>query len=149
MKRCPRCGLDLPLIEFGVMRARPDGLNLYCRLCCRQKVSIQRQKTREYRAAHKITTAIKRKPHLSARGIRRDSKRKIKRARTSAEKVLIAIHGGAETQRQIWSLTLIPKDEVSDALAELILDREAVKPRPLSVAERESWHGENWRYVAA
>src|SRR3989440_10435419 len=50
-KRCPRCEESLPLSEFGVCRARKDGLNLYCKRCIRQKISLSRQALREYKKA--------------------------------------------------------------------------------------------------
>lgn len=43
LKRCPRCEESLPLSEFGVVRARPDGLNLYCKQCVREKMAAFRQ----------------------------------------------------------------------------------------------------------
>ena len=39
LKRCPRCEESLPISEFGVCRARKDGLNLYCKGCIRQKIA--------------------------------------------------------------------------------------------------------------
>jgi len=149
MKRCPKCKETLPLSDFGVVRARPDGLNLYCKRCVRQKVAIQRQKTREYLAARKLTPPVKRKPNMTARGMKRACRREIRKAFTVPEKVLVAINGGAGTQKQIWSLTAIPKDAVADALAVLVLDRGVVKVKPLPLSERESWYGDNWQYIAA
>ena len=51
LKRCPRCEESLPLSEFGVCRARKDGLNLYCKRCIRQKIAQSRQALREYKNA--------------------------------------------------------------------------------------------------
>src|SRR5438552_16078208 len=51
LKRCPRCEESLRLSEFGVCRARKDGLNLYCKRCIRQKISLSRQALREYKKA--------------------------------------------------------------------------------------------------
>jgi 5-methylcytosine-specific restriction endonuclease McrA len=36
MKRCARCGQDLPLSAFGACRTMKDGLNIYCRPCARE-----------------------------------------------------------------------------------------------------------------
>jgi hypothetical protein len=33
MKRCPKCGLDLPETEFHRARDRPSGLSSFCRTC--------------------------------------------------------------------------------------------------------------------
>lgn len=51
LKKCPRCEESLPLSEFGVCRARKDGLNLYCKGCIRQKIAHSRQALREYKNA--------------------------------------------------------------------------------------------------
>lgn len=40
MKRCPDCGTERPVDEFGKNRATKDGLTAYCRM-------HQRQRTRE------------------------------------------------------------------------------------------------------
>lgn len=49
-KCCPRCNETKLLTEFGVCRARKDNLNLYCKLCAREKVYQGRQGLREYKA---------------------------------------------------------------------------------------------------
>src|SRR5947208_9768980 len=51
LKTCPRCEESLLLSEFGVCRARKDGLNLYCKRCIRQKIALSRQALREYKKA--------------------------------------------------------------------------------------------------
>src|SRR5438874_12897318 len=51
LKRCPRCEESLPLSEFGICRARKDGLNLYCKRCIRQKIALSRAALREYKSA--------------------------------------------------------------------------------------------------
>src|SRR5438045_8206010 len=51
LKTCPRCEESLPLSEFGLCRARKDGLNLYCKRCIRQKIALSRQALREYKHA--------------------------------------------------------------------------------------------------
>ena len=35
MKRCPRCGQERPVSEYGLNRARVDGLAAYCKPCAR------------------------------------------------------------------------------------------------------------------
>src|SRR5215510_16416330 len=52
-KLCPICTLELPLIEFGVCRARKDGRNLYCKSCIRTKVTQSRRALKEYKTARK------------------------------------------------------------------------------------------------
>lgn len=45
MKKCSRCGNFCALTEFNRNRSRPDGLQTYCRDCC--KIA-----NREYRRAN-------------------------------------------------------------------------------------------------
>lgn len=126
LKRCPRCEESLPLSEFGVCRARKDGLNLYCKRCIRQKIAISRQALREYKSArskHGVTPAssrsrvtIEAKLGFSPRRIAR-----MLRKLSPADRVREAIRCGARTQKEIAQTTRLPKDEVCDALANLLL----------------------------
>ena len=126
MKRCPRCEESLPLSEFGVCRARKDGLNLYCKRCIRQKIALSRQALREYKKARtKHTTStgsdhsrltLDNKTSLSSRRIAR-----MLRKLSPADRVREAIRCGAHTQKEIAQVTKLPKDEVCDALANLLL----------------------------
>ena len=126
LKRCPRCEESLPLSDFGVCRARKDGLNLYCKRCIRQKIAQSRQALREYRNARirhgstvepeKSRVAIDAKSGFSPRRIAR-----MLRKLSPADRVREAIRCGAETQTQIAQVTRLPKDEVCDALANLLL----------------------------
>jgi len=126
LKRCPRCEESLPVIEFGVCRARKDGLNLYCKRCIRQKIAHSRQALREYKNArirHGATVVPERsrvsidaKAGFSPRRIAR-----MLRKLSPADRVREAIRCGAETQTQIAQVTRLPKDEVCDALANLLL----------------------------
>ncbi len=126
LKRCPRCEESLPLSEFGVCRARKDGLNLYCKRCIRQKISLSRQALREYKKArvkHGSTISsddsrltLDTKTSLSSRRIAR-----MLRKLSPADRVREAIRCGAHTQKEIAQVTKLPKDEVCDALANLLL----------------------------
>jgi hypothetical protein len=126
LKRCPRCEESLPQLEFGVCRARKDGLNLYCKRCIRQKIAQSRQALREYKNArikHGATTApdksrvsIDTKSGFSPRRIAR-----MLRKLSPADRVREAIRCGARTQKEIAHVTRLPKDEVCDALANLLL----------------------------
>jgi hypothetical protein len=126
LKRCPRCEESLPLSDFGVCRARKDGLNLYCKRCIRQKIAQSRQALREYKNARirhgstvepeKSRVAIDAKSGFSPRRIAR-----MLRKLSPADRVREAIRCGAETQTQIAQVTRLPKDEVCDALANLLL----------------------------
>jgi hypothetical protein len=126
LKRCPRCEEALPLSEFGVCLARKDGLNLYCKRCIRQKIAQSRQALREYKNArikHGATVVPERsrvsidaKAGFSPRRIAR-----MLRKLSPADRVREAIRYGAETQTEIAQVTRLPKDEVCDALANLLL----------------------------
>ena len=125
LKRCPRCEESLPLSEFGVCRARKDGLNLYCKRCIRQKIALSRQALREYKkarvkqghtAAERSRLTVDPKSAFSSRRIAR-----MLRKLSPADRVREAIRCGAHTQKEIAQVTKLPKDEVCDALANLLL----------------------------
>jgi len=116
----------LPLSEFGVCRARKDGLNLYCKRCIRQKIALSRQALREYKKARgkhgssissdSARVPLDSKTSLSSRRIAR-----MLRKLSPADRVREAIRCGAHTQKEIAQVTKLPKDEVCDALANLLL----------------------------
>jgi hypothetical protein len=123
LKKCPRCEESLPLSEFGVCRARKDGLNLYCKRCIRQKIALSRQALREYKKARvkhgstdRSRLTLNSKSALSSRRIAR-----MLRKLSPADRVREAIRCGAHTQKEIAHVTKLPKDEVCDALANLLL----------------------------
>ncbi len=124
LKRCPRCEEALPVSEFGICRARKDGLNLYCKRCIRQKIALSRQALREYKSARskhgagatKSRVTLDSKAGFSPRRIAR-----MLRKLSPADRVREAIRCGAETQTEIAQVTRLPKDEVCDALANLLL----------------------------
>jgi hypothetical protein len=128
-KHCPRCGEDLPRSEFGVCRARKDGLNLYCKKCIRQKIRLFRQAVREYKKAQlKHMRSVRPEQSIASRrysdqiGYRltRHAARLLRRG-TPCDRVREAIKRGAHTQPEIARATKLPKDEVCDAIAELLL----------------------------
>jgi hypothetical protein len=126
LKRCPQCEGDLPLSEFGICRARKDGLNLYCKTCIRMKIARSRQSLREYKharmtlrlqgAQHQPKPSIEQKPAFSARRIAR-----MLRKLAPTDRVREAIRGGAETQTEIARVTRLRIDELCDVLANLLL----------------------------
>jgi len=127
LKKCPRCEESLPLLEFGVCRARKDGLNLYCKRCIRQKIAVSRQALREYKKARvkngtSSATADRSRLTLNSKTV--FSSRRIARMLrklSPADRVREAIRCGAHTQKEIALVTKLPKDEVCDALANLLL----------------------------
>src|SRR5438128_836192 len=126
LKTCPRCEESLPLSEFGICRARKDGLNLYCKRCIRQKIALSRAALREYKNArvkHGSKTASDRN-RLTIDAASGFSPRRIARMLrklSPADRVREAIRYGAQTQTEISQVTKLPKDEVCDALANLLL----------------------------
>src|SRR5438876_8798241 len=141
LKRCPRCEESLPLSEFGLCRARKDGLNLYCKRCIRQKISLSRQALREYKKArgkHGSSTssdssrlALDTKASLNSRRIAR-----MLRKLSPADRVREAIRCGAHTQKEIAQVTKLPKDEVCDALANLLLWTREIRTQIVSHTRR-------------
>ena len=124
LKHCPICSQELPLSEFGVCRARKDGRNLYCKSCIRTKVTRSRRALKEYKSARKkyISQQVEIPDFLTPdafanghHGTRMVSKL------SPVERVRDAIRRGARTQREIAHDTKLGKDEIGDALANLLL----------------------------
>jgi hypothetical protein len=125
-KDCPICSQVLPVSEFGICRARKDGRNLYCKTCIRKKVTESRRALREYKSARKRYVA----QHLlaaSESGFEDNSAASAEAVLRSAsklspvERVREAIKKGARTQKEIAQETKLGKDEIGDALANLLL----------------------------
>jgi hypothetical protein len=124
LKTCPRCEESLPLSEFGICRARKDGLNLYCKRCIRQKIALSRAALREYKNArvkHGTSSSTERARLIDAAGFSPRRIARMLRKLSPADRVREAIRCGARTQKQIALVTRLPKDEVCDALANLLL----------------------------
>ena len=123
-KHCPICISDLPLDEFGICRARKDGRNLYCKGCIRNKVTQSRRALKEYKSARKkyiaqqieltdlVHSDLASGNHYTAKSLSKLS---------PVERVRDAIRRGARTQKEIAQETKIGKDEIGDALANLLL----------------------------
>ena len=124
VKNCPICSKELPISEFGICRARKDGRNLYCKSCIRQKVTQSRRALKEYKTARKkyisqqvdIAELLSNEPsgngHYHAKQMSKLS---------PVERVRDAIRRGSRTQREIAQETKLGKDEIGDALANLLL----------------------------
>src|SRR6266496_2030500 len=125
-KECPICSQHLPLSEFGVCRARKDGRNLYCKTCIRKKVTESRRVLKEYKSARK---RLANQPMLEISDLEiceSDSSVSISCPRlmskmSPVERVREAIRKGARTQKEIAQETKLGKDEIGDALANLLL----------------------------
>lgn len=117
-KNCPICSQDLPLAEFGVCRARKDGRNLYCKSCIRKKVTESRRALKEYRSARKRYVSQPLGDGVNAEG---GNYPRILSKLSPVERVREAIRKGARTQKEIAQETRLGKDEIGDALANLLL----------------------------
>ncbi len=127
VKQCPLCSLSLAMSEFGVCRARKDGRNLYCKSCIRRKVTESRRAQKAYKSIRQqyatqqvldLTSEAVSPERASAR--RQFVARQISKM-TPVERVREAIRTGAKTQKEIAQVTKLGKDEIGDALANLLL----------------------------
>ncbi len=125
IKLCPICSQSLPLAEFGVCRARKDGRNLYCKTCIRKKVTDSRRALREYKSARKkyvAEAAMQAGDVLTVEaGTVSAAYTRLASRLSPAERVKDAIRRGARTQKEIAQETKLGKDEIGDALANLLL----------------------------
>jgi hypothetical protein len=124
-KVCPICAQSLSLSEFGVCRARKDGLNLYCKTCIRRKVTESRRALKEYKTARKkyVADAVL---ETEVATIESSAASPIPYSRLASrlspvDRVREAIRRGARTQKEIAQETKLGKDEIGDALANLLL----------------------------
>jgi hypothetical protein len=125
-KDCPLCNQALSLSEFGICRARKDGRNLYCKSCIRKKVTDSRQALREYKSARKRYVDLQvesndmsladSESHAGAQHVTR-----LVSKLSPIERVREAIKKKARTQKEIAQETKLGKDEIGDALANLLL----------------------------
>ena len=126
-KDCPLCNQVLSLSEFGICRARKDGRNLYCKSCIRKKVTDSRHALREYKSARKRyvtlqtlesneTSMAGSESHAATQHVTR-----VVSKLSPIERVREAIKKNARTQKEIAQETKLGKDEIGDALANLLL----------------------------
>jgi hypothetical protein len=124
VKLCPICTNELPISEFGICRARKDGRNLYCKSCIRQKVTQSRRALKEYKTARKkyISQQVEIAELLSGDSSSNGHYHAKAMSKLSpVERVRDAIRRGSRTQREIAQETKLGKDEIGDALANLLL----------------------------
>jgi hypothetical protein len=123
LKHCPICSQDLPIAEFGICRARKDGRNLYCKSCIRQKVTQSRRALKEYKSARKryISQQIEMTEMMAGDSASAHYPSKSVTKLSPVERVRDAIRKGSRTQREIAQETKLGKDEIGDALANLLL----------------------------
>lgn len=131
-KTCPICLAQLRLTEFGVCRARKDGRNLYCKSCIRKKVTDSRRALKEYRSARKRYVSQPLSGSASTLSAEGDSPSptnypRILSKMSPVERVREAIKKGSRTQKEIAQETRLGKDEIGDALANLLLWTREIK----------------------
>ena len=129
-KICPICVKELLITDFGVCRARKDGRNLYCKSCIRKKVTDSRRALKEYRSARKKYV----NPSLSEHAASPDGSlassghyHRVLNKLSPVELVKAAIRKGARTQKEIRQETQLSKDEIGDAIANLLLWTREIK----------------------
>ena len=128
LKHCPICNLDLAISEFGTCRARKDGKNLYCRVCINRKVAASRIAFKEYKANRK--NRLERQRELLESITESESVPVIAFMKLApVERVREAIRKGAKTQSEIARDTRLGKDEICDAIANLLLWTKEIKSR--------------------
>lgn len=125
-KDCPLCNRVLLLSEFGICRSRKDGRNLYCKSCIRKKVTDSRQALREYKSARKRYISVQveasdlsHEEPASAASLQQVTRMISKLS--PVDRVREAIKKNARTQKEIAQETKLGKDEIGDALANLLL----------------------------
>jgi hypothetical protein len=132
VKRCPRCEETKPLSEFGICNARPDKLNLYCKKCIREKIALQRQSLREYRARNKGANPSPPPSNQIAAGFSPRRIARLLRKLTPSDRVREAIRMGARTQKEITHVTRLPEDEVGDSICNLLLWTREIRTQVIS-----------------
>lgn len=128
-KGCPICSKLLPLSEFGICRARKDGRNLYCKVCIRRKVTDSRKALREYKSRKRYVQVLETVPATSESDLTSPVQYTLRVVNklSPVERVREAIRHGARTQKEMAQATKLGKDEIGDALANLLLWTREIK----------------------
>ena len=123
VKLCPICSKELPVSEFGICRARKDGRNLYCKSCIRNKVTESRRALKEYKSARKryMTQVEIPEPESPESSPAQPYVSRPLSKLSPVDRVRDAIRRGSRTQKEIAQETKLGKDEIGDALANLLL----------------------------
>lgn len=127
LKHCPICTKDLPVSEFGRNAfydnlGAKDGKNIYCKSCVRKKVKNFKLGLKNWRHVQK-----ERRAKIAALMLEPELQTETQVVRLPSDKVLEAIVNGARTQKEIRSETKLGKDEIGDAIANLLLWTKEIK----------------------
>ncbi len=131
---CGICKQELPLVDFGINTARPNGRNLYCKNCRNEKAESARARLRAYRASREAVDMLKSHqeqgaelpPAMALDGIRlKDSRLPL------TERILEAIQLGHRGYKDIQRAVRIEKyesrDRFGEAIAKLLLDTRQIR----------------------
>lgn len=137
LKWCPDCEKDLPLTDFGVNKARKDGLNLYCKRSARQKTRDFRQDLRDadegrrnsQSSATTLTTESTKKKRRNRRKLVPFNKRPGFMDLAPIDRVRLALQAKIQIREKIAVAVKLSVDEVDDELAVLIMDTHEVKAK--------------------
>ena len=78
-KCCGKCKLFLNSDSFGKDKNRPDGLNIYCKLCCREISAKNKDEKKQYDKIYNNKNRLKKKAQRDRYRPRRNTIRKEKR----------------------------------------------------------------------
>ena len=128
LRFCPMCDAMIPITEFGISRARKDGLNRYCRPHTRQQVYEFRQRHKGYRQAEwqRKNAAL-----TAARQNSVEPEPALPPSTTDLVFEFLQQHGEA-TQKQIHNSTKLALGAIDIALTELLITRRVISTRALS-----------------
>lgn len=135
-KRCAGCKDEKPLSVFGRNAANDnrgarDGKNISCKVCVNVKVAEGRQRIREYKAVQSKAKLPRRKRQIDANFSPRQIARMLRKL-SPADRVREAIRCGARTQKEILQVVKLPKDEVTDCIADLLLWQHSITTKVIS-----------------
>jgi hypothetical protein len=124
-KQCPRCERNLTTSDFGVCRARKDGLNLYCKRCIREKTTAQRVAMCEWRAKQAAKLKERREqaqPEKRPQPAPRLARSPMPLTMAPADRVVASLQQyGPLRFRELRSCARVSDDELSDLLPSLML----------------------------
>src|SRR5689334_15352740 len=107
LRKCNNCKRKKLVSEFGRNKARPDGINLYCKVCRAEDMTKRRAALKTFPVRKEMIVA--------------------KKVATVTERVFVAVARGYRTRESIQMFTKLDEDRVCDALARLAFDESAIR----------------------